>query len=504
MADLILADSPVMVVPQVAKQVIQKMGTWEWKSQQEKFRKNIEKTRAFALGDIEEIMSFVPLNPGESVAGFKSKTKGYRGLVQKIMQAYLDGISGLPVSREVPNFPDFDLSLFEQNLDLQKIQMKAEMGGTVAVRPFINMNGGISYEAFDAWQLCPMTQGEDLVALGIKYGEKSDSFVEVWTPFSMTIYRGKSLVFTDINPYGLIPFSIFRAALNDKEWFGVSDLTSSVNNNISVIKMLTDLQQLARDQSYSWLVFRGEQGDKSDDPSGISAEGKMVVAPDRMTMIGPNDDLFTVTPDASINEIQAAADLLAEKTYEDACVSSVVQSAQVESGYALKVKRAPYLNKMRSKRNLFIEADQRLMQIAALVQEVWESGLAATLSEDFSISTNFDDSQLTPEDPASQMTRETFLLDKKVISRIDLIMSEYQVGRDEAEEIANRIDEESGTSAGGTEVGFNELSLGAQRLGSVGDVDGYNILRQESLAAVGATDVAPVEKLARPAPDTNE
>ena len=433
-----------MVAPYSAELIVNKVSSWEWISKQKKFRSGINRTRAFALGNVEEVMSFVPLNPGETVEGFKTKTKGYRGLVTKILQAYLDGIAGLPVDRSVPNFPDFDLSVYEENLDIHKIQMKTEIGGTCAVRPFINLNGGVSYETFEATQLCPLTQGEDLVALGLVYGEEN-STVEVWSPYTYSIFHKGTHQFTDINPYGLIPVSIFRAGINDQDWFGVSDLSAPVNNNISVIKMLTDLQQLARDQSYSWLFYKGPLPDKTDDPSGQSSPiTQLNVGPDRMGVIDEDADIFTVTPEASIKEIQDAADILAEKTFEDASVASVVQSAQAESGYALKVKRAPYLNKMRTKRTLFQESDERLIEIAALMRDVGFTGTPATLNENFSVTTSYDESKLTPEDPSSQKEQESFDIEQNVMSRIDLIQKRNGVSRDEAIEIAARIDEDNG------------------------------------------------------------
>jgi hypothetical protein len=439
-----LPEIPDNWVPPAANQIIKKVSTSEWKTTQKKFRQNIERTRAFALGDTEQIMGFIPLNPGERVASFKAKTKGYRGLVTKVMGAYLDGIAGLPVRREVPSVPDFDLTPFERNLDVHKIQMKAEIGGTCAVRPFINMNGDVSYELFEAWQLCPLTQGSELIALGVSYG-KENEWTEVWTPSFNTVFYKSNVQWSDFNPYGLIPFSIFRAAVNDKDWFGVSELTPVVTNNIAVIKLLTDLQQLARDQSYSWLFYKGPRPEKDDDPSGTSAPLRSLqVGPDRMTMLDEDADVFTVTPDASINEIQAAADLLAEKTYEDACVASAVQSAQAESGYALRVKKAPYLNKMKTKRVLFKEADQRLMEISALIHEVGLTG-AATLNDEFKVSTSFDERSLTPVDPNTEMQDTAFLLNQRAMSRIDLIMSENQVNREEALAIAQRIDEENST-----------------------------------------------------------
>jgi hypothetical protein len=209
-----------------------------------------------------------------------------------------------------------------------------------------------------------------------------------------------------------------------------------------------------------------------------------------------------VTPDASIQEIQQAADILAEKTYEDACVASVVQSAQAESGYALKVKRAPYLNKMRSKRTLFQQADESLIEMAALMMEVGLTGTPATLNEEFNVTTSYDDSRLTPEDPASQKEQEAFDLDQQVMSRIDLIQKRNGVSRDEAIEIANRIDEDNGGSS--TNAALNELTLGAQRLGSVGDIEGFNAMRQEALKQIGAEEVPPAEELTRPAPDKEE
>ena len=267
-----------------------------------------------------------------------------------------------------------------------------------------------------------------------------------------------------------------------------------MTNNIAVIKMLTDLQTLTRDQSFPTLIHKGPLPPQGDDVGADSAPSSALqTGADRILNVG-DGDISILAPDASVSDIQGAADTLAERTYDDACVSSIVKSAEAESGYALKVKRAPYLNKMKTKRGPFRKADEKLIELAALIQEVGFSGTPATLSEDFKVSSNYDDSQLTPEDPDSQRENDKFDSEMQLVSRIDLIQQRYQVSREEAEQIAKRIDLDN--EAGGTTgVGLNELSLGAQRLASAGDVDGYNTLRQETLKQVGETDLPPVKDL---------
>jgi len=416
------------------------ISTREWTSMHKRFASSIRRTTAFALGNVDDMLSYSPLNPGESIASFQAKPKGYRLIVQRILQSYMDGISGLPVSRKAPNFPLYDLYPIVENLHLQRIQMTVEIAGTAAVLPIWN-GEEIRYKIYDATQLIPVVQNDKLYALGV-YEDDAEKEITIWTPWSITYLKDGAE--TSIpNPYQIIPFAIYRAAIDPNSWYGYSELASYVPNNIAVNKMLTDLQQLARDQSYSQLVYKGPEI-TSNDPENRDGALRIKTGPDQILHIDTTADLFTVTPDASIAEINEAADSLAQKTYEDAAIDSMIAAQGSESsGFALKIKRTPYLNKMRGKRTLFEEADEFLVEMAVLLKEVGVTGIGGSLSPDFTIETEFDDSVLSPETATEDQADGTYALEKGLASRIDLIQERYNVDRPTAIEMAARIDQDA-------------------------------------------------------------
>lgn len=402
------------------------------RSSRDRFASAVARTRAWALGS-DEKYNYLPLNPGESLGNFQTKPKGDRGVLELALQQYINGVTALPIKRWVPNYPSFSLSRYTKHLDPQKIQTATEISGTTAVRPVRIANGDISYEVFDALQLHPRVQAGVLVALGISYQLGKDTVLEVWTDYSQTYVVKGQVQWTAPNPYGQIPFAIFRAAKSDADWMGVSDLQKAVGMDIAISKMMTDVMELARDQSYSWPVYKGDLPEEGDEASGDKTpmEG-LQMGPGRLITIPKDADFFTVSPQANIAEINQVINDFARAAFEKLSVMGIDKGSEYSSGFALQVKSSRYLQKVAGKRELYIESEEKLLELAVLVDEVGRIGAPGVLNEDFKVEVDIDADSLNPRTVQEDIELAKFLLDTKVWGAIELVQKTFGYNREEA------------------------------------------------------------------------
>jgi hypothetical protein len=237
------------------------------------------------------------------------------------------------------------------------------------------------------------------------------------------------------NPYGQIPFGIFRAGISDNSWMGVSDLEKSVGMDIAISKMMTDAMELARDQSYAWPVYQGDLPEEGDEASGdrTPKEG-LQIGSGRIITIPKDAKFYTVSPEADIASINATIESFTKSAFDKLAILPSDKGSEYSSGFALQVKSSRYLQKVAAKRNLFIEGDEGLIELAILMDEVSRTNTPAMLAEGFEVRTEIDSDALNPKTVQEDIAMTQFLLDKGLIGPVEEVMHRFSFTREEAED----------------------------------------------------------------------
>jgi len=453
----------------------------EYRAKREAFLKQIKKVTAFAMGDTNEMIRYLPLNPGEDTYTFNQRPKLIRNIVKRVLSEYLNGVSALPVKRSVSisttrvvqSIPDFNLNPFVRNYDSTKIQTRMEIEGTVAIKPIIE-DGEIFYQVFGADELVPVVDEKTgrLIQLGLHYKMSGVDNLEVWDRFTVSFYENGVLKSTNPNPYFTIPLSIFKSSPHPSNFWGVSDLTPIVDNANTINRMLTDLRQLSAEQSFSIYVYTGPLPDESDRTSSEPSAGSepIKIGTGRMLTLPQGGNLKTVAPEAAIEAVNNVIDEQTRAIYEDALVMVLEKGSQYSSGFSIRIKKEPYLRKMAQKRLSFGKSEERLLELAVLIADVEAQG-PSELNPDFKVKVEFDESQLTPETAQEDLLYDQFNLTNNIVTPVDLIIEDRNVDRKEAEQIYedNKKINNSSTvpevsvSVNGTETMMNKSSMPANQ-----------------------------------------
>lgn len=465
------------------------LGSMKWKQERIDMAKQIEKIAAFVTADPK--LMFKPeyaKNPGEDNSSYHRRPKFARTLVSQVLDHRLAGVSSLPWTASASNVESFDFTPHSKYLNLQKIQTITEIGGTCAARPiYDDITGEIYYRYYPAHQFYPyLGLGENLLGISLFYKDGSDSIVELWSEQTFQVFTNGKLTSAGTNPYGEVPHSIFKLREHPLSWWGVSDLGAVTQANIAINKAWSDLLELAREQSFSIYVITSDDDGPSDQYSSEDQtrtdiqfkSGKAIIVP-------KGSKIETLSPDADINAISNVITQMSSAALRDGYVIDVDPSSVAESGFALTVKRQPYLNKMGNLRKVFKRGHQQLLEKAEIVRYVGQNRIESFIrNPDFTVRVDYDASSLTPKPQNEVIDLAKFELDLGIISPVDYLMRTREITREEAETIIMRVKEENerlNTQA----IDLNNLTLGAERVARVKDIAAYNALRNKALSEAG-------------------
>jgi len=495
-------------VDAVLGHILEDVDSFAFKAYRERMRRTAALVMAYATADpalmFDPSLHDVSLRAaGEHEADYRDRPKFARTLTSRVLDSRIQGCTALPLT--LKSSEPMDLAPLTKRLSWETIQTVTETTGTAAVRPVYDAaTGSVFYQIFGAHQLVPYVAGAQdlLTGLVVEWG---DGIRELWTESSFLIQRKGDTVGQGVNPLGEIPFSIFRTRRHPTLWWGVSDLAVVTLNNIAVNKVWSDLMQLASEQSFAiYVVYEDEVGDPVEDTGEVSDEpstrasynwtsGKTVFVPH-------NGKVETISPNADIAAIANVVETMGKRSLDDAYIIDIAQSQAGQSGFSLRVRMQPYLNKSSAIRACFKPGVQHLVELAAVIEYAGRTGLSVSRNRSFSVSAEWDTTSLTPVPVDETVRRYEWEHKLGASSSVDYLMETRGLSREEAERRVDQVRTDKEAGRNGASADTNALSLAAQRLGSVGDVDGYNAVRRQLFGALDET-VPDVETLTRPAPD---
>ena len=430
-------------MPLVSEELMNVINDTEYSRKRKALMEQIKKTTAFATADPSQMNNYLIPNFREDGGNFNRKPKQYRAIVRRVLQEYLNGVTGLPITR-TSNI-EVDLDSVTTNLDVRLIQTRMEIEGTIAVRP-IWEDGEVFYQIVSASDLIPWIDDRTgkLLALAINCESAKNKIVEIWTDESIDIIIDGKQQNTIENPYSTIPFVIYRASIHPTSFWGISDLHTIVENNNTINKMLTDLQQLATDQSFGIYVYMGPLPGEEDRVSGEPSvrNEPLKIGTGRMIALPEGGKMEILSPNALIKELNETIDNLTRGTFEDAMVFTLEKNSEYSTGFSISVKKGPYLRYMASKRIMFAKKDQRLVELSVLAKDVAERG-PSTINPDFKVKTVIDATSLTPESAQEETLKSQFLMGAGVINKVDLLVEDKGMSREEAIEFLRQKEEEN-------------------------------------------------------------
>jgi len=461
-----------------------------WQEGRAQMAREIELVAAYAMADARAMFdphlhNIQLRHHQESESDYEGRAKFMENLVSRVLDSRLAGCAMLPLELRTPIAEEFDFEPLMRNLDMEKLQTLTEISGTVAVRPLWDpFEREVVYEHFPAPLFYPYL-GYSGELLGITTLKVTPNGIraQIWTESAyLTIdesgaaVNGELGVFTP-NPYGEVPFSIFRVRPHPWKWWGVTELGWVSSNNLAVDKAWSDLLHLAKMQAFAWYVeIAGKPLDDPLDPGGDlnhepdedpdKADGTTPKLPARK--IGGGDtrrvehggDVKAISPEAQIQPIAATIEAMSDMTLDGAYVFRTRgQKVIPDSGFAHLVQQSPYLRKMRLVRGRFggnttgpglrligndKEGLTRLMQFAELVRFAGENPFLPNVRRNpgFRVFAEWDETPLLAKPQRERDDADTFRLDSGQASVIDLIMEHEGVSRAMAIEIAERVKQE--------------------------------------------------------------
>jgi len=494
------------------------VGSFAFRAFRERLRRQTSLVTAYATAD--PIGMFSPdlhevslKAAGELQTDYSSRVKFARALTSRILDSRIQGCAALPVAY-TPSAP-VDMDRVLERLSLTQIQTVTECSGTSAVRPIFDpATGSVFYQIFGADEIAPYVGAAEDFLVGLAV--ERDGIREFWTETSFEIREGDKLLAAGLNPWGEIPFAIFRTRRHPRLWWGINDLASPVVNNIAINKLASDLLQLAAEQSFAiYVVYEEDDGsgdyepaETTDDIGDASTRRAEFNWTSGQTVFVPHKGkVETISPKADIRAIAETIKLMGKHTLDDAYIVDVSESQAGQSGFSLKVRTQPYLNKARAIRREFKPGVARLLELALLVEYAGRNRLAyATRIPGFAIRVDFDETPLTPIPVDEDIRRSEYERKIGAESTVGYLMRTRTLSREEAEALASEIaeDDRAGRNGPSSSATVNDKTLGAQRFGSVGDVDGFNVIRRSAFEDMGIPAPPDVSELKRPAPEKGD
>ena len=260
---------------------------------------------------------------------------------------------------------------------------------TVLVHPYWDIEEGLKYRILtpdmcDVAQNTQNPQRADIVvyrstkpdtdpALTGGEHETNDYFVYWDKENAYMIDASGNLVETQINeekknPYGILPFAVFRDEQLTGNIFWANIDESFVNVNESVNALATDLLHLARTQGFSQPCIRGEvKGKLQSDPfsflnltAGSMGGGEYAAS---------QPDFFFRSPSPKLIELQNIIDKwMATAFYlNNLGQNTMTQQSQLASGFAIIASKLDLLEDRENREELFTMAEKQLFEIEKVI-----------------------------------------------------------------------------------------------------------------------------------------
>lgn len=376
-----------------------------------------------------------------------------------VVERYLNGCYGLEVARTLEDKGNQSVlnEIWRNNQMghfMLGVQRVAEIEGMCAVIPrWKEEQGRIAYEKYGAQHLIPIEMPDDpsqLYALilswtaenkwgltpdivegnlpntrnlwrytpsknggksrDIRYGNQK--YVEIWTNESVQAYLGRDLLTDTVNPYGEIPFAFFRAGEDDGSFFGQTPVNDVVAVNHVINRLLSDLIEVIRVHGFSLLFVSGDMTDE------------LILKPTSFLKAPSEGTAQYLTPNSPIREIQDFIDWFIKRLADVAQVPEATISGGFyeESGYALTIRWLPYTQMLTSRRANYSVADKDLIRKTLLVSSV-HAGRGNPALWDASV--DFLDQGFMPPHKGEELQYDAFLLEKSVITPLDLMKKEF-------------------------------------------------------------------------------
>jgi hypothetical protein len=281
----------------------------------------------------------------------------------------------------------------------REVERLCSIFGTVAVAPFYNE----ATRQIDFWwsqvdTYYPVLQGRhvrNLDALfisrlasefegkSIKYQE----FVDVWTPTERArLVRGVHGTLGDkimqalrkmrgddyqnldegniINPFGTIPFAVFRARPSAKmqTWFALGDIHEAVKSLEFILEQINAMSEILRYQAAPLGVISGEV-----------AEENMALGPDVLLALDPGGTFEWAATNVDWEALLEVLDKFYTYAFETEGLPIVVIRTmdQPESGVAVKIKMKPMQEITEERRKRHAEAEEHLWILTDMASQIY-------------------------------------------------------------------------------------------------------------------------------------
>lgn len=231
---------------------------------------------------------------------------------------------------------------------LQKADLSAELTGSAVIYPLLaeDLPSGIRLLLYDATQISPLQNEDDptkldalsIVKLVDRINPVRDTEVErvlkqqIWTPTSVLTYEGETLLTSENNELGFIPFANFKGEEVHDQWLGHAPATSVRMLNEDFNQILTDLGFMIKMQAGTPIALTGYQTGES-----------LIIHPGRALALPAGTEAEVLNTNPQISETLETIKFLEEKMYESSGVPkvSVVGGGDATSGRELMIKWFP-------------------------------------------------------------------------------------------------------------------------------------------------------------------
>lgn len=403
---------------------------------------------------------------GEDEEDYKDKDKPTFNYVKLIVDEYVSGVFGKPVSVE---FEEQDhtnrwneiidpVSFSNQLPFMKKVQKISEISETALVMvryneqrkmPFFEDIRG-EFVSFLPKEDNPKEVGTLIISYLYDTGipDPTKRFmerIEIWDQEKWQIWiysasmKKREMIAGDVNPYGVIPAVGFKPEEDDNTFYGRSSTRDIVTINETYNNLWTALMRISVYQSFSLLVVQSEN------------EIEIKVAPTRFIRLPQTEkgEVKYVTPAAKIEDVRKVLLSLKEDLQDFSRVPGSVFSSRstggaAQSGYALKIKRIPIEQVWESRRLSFGPAYEDLVSLTLHVDAVHAGKNPGDLFL-FENRPSIAFSSTTPGlSPQEQLIQDQFDLRYNLQTPVDLMIRKYpSMTRDDALERLQKNTEEN-------------------------------------------------------------
>lgn len=276
--------------------------------------------------------------------------------------------------------PEESISFLEQvyadnSIDalLGQVDLNAELTGSAVVIPVEDESkeSGIALRIYDASAICPLADEDDpskLAALSIvKVVDRIEDVSkqvkrvvkqQIWTDDAIVTYEGETLLISETNELGFIPFCNFKGEDVYDQYLGHAPATGVRMLNESINQMITDLGFTLKFQAFTPIAVQGYSGDTI-----------LQIHPGRAINLPAGAGATTLSTNPKLVEMLTVIQYLEEKVYETTSVPkiAVVGGGQAKSGKELIIRWFPLLQVFREKANRYQAYE---LQLANLILRV--------------------------------------------------------------------------------------------------------------------------------------